>query len=226
MTLKLYFHPLASFCWKALIAFYENGTAFEPIIVNHGDEASLAAFKAVWPLAKMPVLVDEGRGCTVAESTVVVEYLDTHYPGRSPLIPRQPDRAWQARMWDRVLDNHVHESMQKIVLDRLRPSGESDAFGVEQARDQLREMYGFLDSSLGAGPWTTGQNFTLADCSAAPALFYADTVEPIGTAHEKLSAYLDRLMARASFARVLQEAEPYFEMFPLERKPEIARAAG
>lgn len=226
MTLKLYFHPLASFCWKALVALYENGTPFQPVIVNHGDDASLAAFKTVWPLAKMPVLVDEARGCTVAESTIVVEYLDVNYPGGARLIPRDPDRAWRVRMWDRIFDSYVQEPMQKIVIDRLRPQGANDAFGVEQAQVQLREIYEFIDRSLDTEGWMIGGEFTLADCSAAPALFYADTVEPIGPAHEKLSAYLDRLAARPSFERVLKEAEPYFEMFPLEHKPQINRAAG
>lgn len=226
MTLKLYFHPLASYCWKALIAFYENGASFEPVFVDPGDAASRSAFEAVWPLAKMPVLRDEARGCTVAESTVVVEYLDANYPGRSPLIPRDPDSAWRVRMWDRVFDNYVQEPMGRIVHDRLRPAGEGDAFGVERARAQLREIYGFLDRSLGAGSWMAGDAFTLADCSAAPALFYADTAEPVGTSHKELSAYLGRLMARPSFARTLKEAEPYFEMFPLERKPQLSRAAG
>lgn len=223
MSLTLHFHPLASFCWKALIALYETATPFEQVIVNHGDEASLSAFKTVWPLAKMPVLVDDARGCTVAESTIVVEYLDANYPGASPLIPRDPDYAWQVRMWDRLFDHYVHEPMQKVVIDRLRPQGANDTMGVEQARTQLREIYGFIERSLETAPLMTG-GFTLADCSAAPALFYGDTVEPVGQGHPKLSAYLDRLMARASFARVLAEAEPFFEMFPLERKPSIARA--
>lgn len=226
MTLKLYFHPLASFCWKPLIALYENAAAFEPVIVNLGDEASRTAFAAVWPLAKMPVLRDEARDCTVAESSIVVEYLDAHYPGGTRLLPEDPDRAWRARMWDRVFDHYVQEPMQKIVIDRLRPSGKSDAFGVEQAEMQIRGIYDFLDRSLGTAPWMTGGDFTLADCSAAPALFYANTVVPIDSPHKKLPAYLDRLMERASFARVLEEAEPYFEMFPLERKPQITRVAG
>ena len=222
MSLKLYFHPLASFCHKALIALYENGITFEPAIVDLGDEASSAAFRAIWPMAKMPVLRDDARDCTVAESTIVVEYLDTHYPGATRLVPADPDAAWQTRMWDRFFDGYVQQPMQKIVADRLRPAGSSDAFGVEQARAQLHEAYAVLAGELGANTWMLGDAFTLADCSAAPALFYAHTVEPIG-AQGKLAAYLDRLMARPSFARVLEEAEPYFELFPLEPKPRIAR---
>ena len=223
MSLKLYFHPLASFCHKALIALYENGTPFEPVIVDLMDEASSAAFRVVWPMAKMPVLRDEARDRTVAESTIVVEYLDAHYPGATRFVPADPDAAWQTRMWDRFFDGYVQQPMQKIVIDRLRPAGSSDAFGVEQARARLREAYTVLEAEIGAKTWMLGDAFTLADCSAAPALFYANTVEPFGATQQNLAAYLDRLMARPSFARVLEEAEPYFRFFPLERKPRIAR---
>lgn len=224
MTLKFYFHPLSSYCWKALIALYENGTDFEPVLVDPGDPDSRAAFEAVWPLAKMPALRDEARSCTVAESTVVVEYLDTNYPGRTPLIPRDADAAWRARMWDRLFDCYVQGPLQTMVSERLRPAGNNDLFGVERAKAELTKIYGFMDGALG-GEWATGGTFTLADCSAAPALFYTDLIVSL-TSHRNLSAYLDRLIARPSFARVLREAEPYFEMFPLEHKPQIARAAG
>jgi len=222
MPLKLYFHPLASFCHKALIALYENGIPFEPVVVDLMNEASSAAFRAIWPMAKMPVLRDEARDRTVAESTVIVEYLDAHYPGATRFLPADPDGAWQARMWDRFFDGYVQQPMQKVVGDRLRPAGRSDAFGVEQARAQLQEAYAVIEQEIGAKTWMIGDAFTLADCSAAPALFYANTVAPFGGTHRSLEAYLDRLMARSSFARVLEEAEPYFQLFPLERKPRIA----
>jgi glutathione S-transferase len=226
MSLKLYFHPLASFCHKALIALYENGTAFEPIMVDLGDAASRAAFKAVWPMMKMPVLRDEARDRTVAESTIVIEYLDAYYPGATRFLPADADHAWQARMWDRFYDHYVQEPMQKIVVDRLRPAGGNDPHGVEQAKAQLRDAYAVLEPAMDAKAWAIGDAFTLADCAAAPALFYANTVAPFGDTHGNLSAYLDRLMARPSFARVLAEAEPYFPLFPLERKPEIGRRGG
>jgi glutathione S-transferase len=222
MSLKLYFHPLASFCWKALIAFYENGTPFSPILVDLGDPTSRAAFRAVWPIAKMPVLRDEGRDRTVAEATVVIEYLDLHYQGATRFVPDDADGAWQARMWDRVFDHYVHEPMQKIVTDRLRPAGANDRHGVELARAQLRESYDMLERDLQARPWAMGDAFGLADCAAAPALFYANTVEPFGEAHPMLEAYLRRLIARPSFRRVLKEAEPYFPLFPMETKPRIS----
>jgi glutathione S-transferase len=221
MSLKLYFHPLASFCHKALIALYENDVAFEPVIVDLTDAASSAAFRAVWPMAKMPVLRDDARDRTVAESTIVVEYLDACYPGPTRFLPADPDRAWQTRMWDRFFDHYVQEPMQKIVTDRLRPTGRNDPYGVAQAQTQLREAYALIESRMGANTWMMGDAFTLADCAAAPALFYANTVAPIGETHGKLRAYLSRLMARPSFARVLKEAEPYFRLFPMEKKPQI-----
>jgi glutathione S-transferase len=223
MTLELYFHPLASFCQKALIAFYENGIRFTPVMVDLGDEASRAAFRAVWPMAKMPVLRDGARACTVAESTIIIEYLDTHYPGATRFVPGDPDAAWRTRMWDRFYDHYVQEPMQKTVTDRLRPAGSNDAHGVAQARAQLAEAYAVVEQEIAARTWMTGDGFSLADCAAAPALFYADTVVPIGPTQPRLAAYRDRLMARPSFARVLEEAEPYFELFPMERKPQLGR---
>jgi glutathione S-transferase len=226
VALKLYFHPLASFCHKALIALYENGTPFEPVVVDLGDEASSAAFRAVRPMAKMPVLRDEARDRTVAESTIVVEYLDNWYPGATRFVPADPDAAWQTRMWDRFFDGYLQQPMQKIVTDRLRPAGRNDAWGAEQARAQLQEAYAVIEQEMVARTWMVGDAFTLADCAAAPALFYADTVAPISKTHPNLQAYLDRLKARPSFARVLEEAEPHFGLFPMERKPSIARRDG
>jgi glutathione S-transferase len=222
MSLELYFHPLASFCHKALIALYENGTRFVPIVVDLMDEASSAAFRAIWPMAKMPVLRDQARDRTVAESTIVVEYLDAYYPGATRFLPEDPDDAWQTRMWDRFFDHYIQHPMQTIVTDRLRPAGSSDALGVEQARVQLHEAYAVIEREIAAKTWMIGDAFTLADCSAAPALFYANTVAPFGETQKKLAAYLGRLMARPSFRRVLEEAEPYFALFPMERKPRLA----
>jgi glutathione S-transferase len=222
MALELYFHPLASFCHKALIALYENGTPFEPIVVDLGNEASSAAFRALWPMAKMPVLRDDARDCTVAESTIVVEYLDAHYPGTTWFVPADPDGAWQTRMWDRFFDHYIQHPMQKVVTDRLRPAGMSDALGVEEAKAQLHQAYAVIEQEIGAKTWMIGDAFTLADCSAAPALFYANTVAPFGATQTSLAAYLGRLMARPSFRRVLEEAEPYFALFPMERKPRLA----
>ena len=223
MSLKLHFHPLASFCHKALIALYENGTPFEPVIVDLGDPESSAKFRALWPMTKMPVLEDTARGRIVPESTIVVEYLDRFYPGPTRLVPEEPDLAWQTRLWDRFYDCYVQEPMQKIVLDRLRPEGNRDQHGVEQAKKQLRSAYDMLEGEMRSKTWAMGEIFTMADCAAAPALFYANAVVPFGEQHGNAAAYLDRLMARPSFARVLEEAEPYFKNFPLDRKPQISR---
>jgi glutathione S-transferase len=222
MSLKLYFHPLSSFCHKALIALYENDTPFEPVVVNFADERSRADFTAVWPMAKMPVLEDEGRGHVVAESTTIVEYLDVFHPGPTRLVPADPDRAWQVRMWDRVFDNYLELPLQKIVSNAIRPPGTApDELGIAQAQAQIRQAYRLLEDRLITTAWAIGPSFTLADCGAAPALFYANTIVPIGAAEKKLAAYLDRLMARPSYARILKEAEPFFSMFPLDPKPRL-----
>jgi glutathione S-transferase len=216
MSLQLYFHPLASFCHKALIAFYENGIPFEPVIVDLADAASRAAFRAVWPMAKMPVLRDDARDRTVAESTIIVEYLDAFYPGTTRFLPADRDRAWQTRTWDRVYDHYVQEPMQKIVGDRLRPAGDRDAFGVAQAKARLQTAYAMIDAEMATQMWAAGETFTAADCAAAPALFYARLVLPFGDAHLNLARYFARLMDRPSFARAVAEAKPYFGLFPQE----------
>lgn len=212
MTVRLYYHPLASFCWKALIALYENETPFEPILVDLGDEASRAAFLAVYPVGKFPVIEEGGR--IVPGSSSVIEYLAAHHPGKAQLVPQDADAALDVRIWDRFHDSYVHEQMQKIVLDRLRPEDQTDPTGVAQAREQIRSSYAILDREMADREWAAGEWFSMADCAAAPALFYANKVEGIGPEHDNVTCYLDRLKARPSFARVLAEAEPYFKFFP------------
>ncbi len=214
MALKLYFHPLASFCWKALIALYENDTPFEPHIVDLGDEAARAAFFKLSPIGKMPVLRDDARNLTIPEATIVIEYLSLHYPGPVRLVPADPDLAWQTRLRDRFYDLYVHEPMQRIVLDKLRPEGMSDPHGVEAAKAQLKSAYDLVEQEMGANTWAIGDAFSMADCAAAPALFYANKVMPFGDAHGKVAGYLERLTRRPSFARTLAEAQPYFKLFP------------
>ncbi|MCO5081709.1 MAG: glutathione S-transferase family protein [Rhizobiaceae bacterium] len=212
MTVRLYYHPLASFCWKALIALYENETPFEPIPVDLGDEASRAAFLAVYPVGKFPVIEEGGR--IVPGSSSVIEYLAAHHPGKVRLVPEDADAALDVRIWDRFYDSYLHEQMQKIVLDRLRPEDQTDPTGVAQAREQIRSSYAILDREMADREWAAGEWFSMADCAAAPALFYASKVEGIGPEHDNVTRYLDRLKARPSFARVLAEAEPYFKFFP------------
>jgi glutathione S-transferase len=214
MSLKLHFHPLASFCHKVLIALYENDTPFTSNVVDLSSEAERAALLQMWPIGKFPVLRDAAREQTVPESTIIIEYLDRHYPGTTRFIPADADRAWQTRLRDRFYDHYVHEPMQKIVGDRLRPEGKKDPHGVEEARARLRISYGMIDQEMTARRWAMGEEFSLADCAAAPALFFANEVMPFGDGHGNVAAYLTRLKARPSYARVLQEAEPYFAMFP------------
>ena len=213
MTLRLHYHPLSSYCWKVLIALYEAGVTFEPVFVDLGKAEDREAFYKLWPIGKFPVLEDTARDWMVPESSIIIEYLDRHHGGT--LIPADADRARQVRMRDRFFDLHIHTHMQKITGDRLRPAGSKDPLGVEQARAQMRTALTLVESDIGEH-WGMGDVFTLADCAAAPALFYADKVSPLASEFPKTNAYLERLKARPSFARTLKEAEPYFGMFPKE----------
>lgn len=214
MTIKLYYHPLASYCWKALIALYDNETPFEKQSVDLMDLREREAFARLSPFTKFPVLEDTVRGTRIAESTTIIEYLTLHYPANTPLIPADPHAAFQVRRLDRLFDLYVHEQMQKIVADINRPAGAKDPTGVAQARSILARAYDVLEAELGAEQWAAGATFSMADCAAAPALYYANRVAPLGAAHAKLTAYLDRLHRRPSFARVFEEAQPYLPMFP------------
>ena len=214
MSLKLYFHPLSSFCWKALIALYENGTPFTPVSVDLSNEIERAALLKLWPIGKFPVLRDDATDRTVPESSIIIEYLDNQYPGPTRFIPAEARLALQTRPRDRFYDLYVHLPMQKIVGDRFRPEGSKDPHGVTEAKARIQSCYAMIDKEVAARTWAMGDAFTIADCAASPALFYANKVVPFGDAHTNLAAYFERLKARPSFARVLKEAEPYFAMFP------------
>jgi glutathione S-transferase len=215
MALVLYYHPLSSFCHKVLLGLYENETAFEARRVDLGDERSSAEMLSFWPMGKIPVLRDERRQRTIPETSIIIEYLAQHYPGRTALVPADPELALEARLWDRFFDHYVSAPMQKLVGDRLRPSGSEDPAGVEQAKATLRRAYDLAERQLTSRTWAIGDGFSMADCAAAPALFYADIVLPFSQAHPRLAAYFERLVGRASFARVIEEARPYFDLFPL-----------
>jgi len=214
MSLVYHYHPLSSFCWKPLIALYENGTEFTPKLVNPGDPDSRAAFAALWPVAKMPVLEDEAHALVIAETSIIIDYLDRHHRGSVRFVPDDPDRAREIRFWDRICDLYLQLPMQKIVGDRLRPEGRKDPFGVAEARTLLATALGVVEAHVSERRWMAGAEFTLADCAAAPALFYADKVMPLAGAWPNATALLERLKARPSFARVLDEAAPYFQYFP------------
>ena len=216
MTLKLYFHPFSSFCQKVLIALYESDTPFEREIVDLMNPASAAAFKKMWPIGKFPVLRDESTDQTIPESSIIIEYLAEHYPGRSELVPRDRDLAREVRFSDRFFDLYVQLPMQKIVADRFRPEGESDSHGIEQARNQLRTALGVIEHKLVSKTWAIGDSFTMADCAAAPALFYANLAVPFDKDYKQAASYLDRLMQRPSFARCIEEAKPYRQFFPIK----------
>jgi glutathione S-transferase len=214
MSLTLHFHPLASYCWKPLIALYENGTPFVPNLVDLGNEAERAALLKLWPIGKFPVLRDEARDRTVPESSIIVEYLDRHYPGATAFIPGDPDLALQTRLRDRFYDLYLHLPMQKVIADRMRPEGKKDPHGAEEARAQLRTSYRMVDAQMAGNVWAMGDAFGLADCAAFAPLFYGNMVEPFGDGNKNVTAYFERLKARPSVARVLAEAEPYFNMVP------------
>jgi len=214
MSLTFHYHPLASYCWKVLIALYENDVPFEPKIVDLGDAAERTAFFALSPIGKMPVLEDKARGAVVPETSVIIDYLDLHYPGPIRFVPGDPDAAWRTRVLDRFFDCYVQESMQKIVLDNLRPAGARDPYGVDEARRNLVARYAFLERELADRRWAMGDAFALADCAAMPALHYANRVQPFEATHPNLAGYLARLQDRPSVIRVLDEAAPYFRFFP------------
>jgi glutathione S-transferase len=215
MSLTLHFHPLSSYCQKVLIALYEKGTPFERQIVNLGDPESAAAFRRLWPVGKMPGLHDSAGDRAIPESSIIIEYLEQNYPGGTPLIPAEPAAALHTRLADRFYDLHVHDPMQRIVGDRLRPEDRRDPYGVEMAKARLRASYAIVDNEMAkqARTWATGDAFTLADCAAAPPLFFANRLVPFA-GHRHLAAYFDRLSRRPSVARTFSEAEPFLKLFP------------
>jgi glutathione S-transferase len=213
MSLTLYFHPLSSYCQKVLIALYEAGTPFATVVVNFADPESAASFRKLWPVGKMPVLRDAERDQTVPESSIIIEYLGQHYPRGTALIPSDPGLALRTRLVDRFYDLYVHDPMQRIVGDRLRPEDKRDPYGVEMARATLEKSYDLIDAEMAGQTWAAGDAFTLADCAAAPPLFFASKLVPFGDRHN-LSAYFRRLSRRPSVARAFNEAEPYLKFFP------------
>ena len=210
MSLALYAHPFSSYCQKVLVALYENGTAFEYRKLESAE--AMAELAERWPIRKFPLLVDDGR--SVIEATCIIEYLDLHHPGRQRLIPQNADAALQVRFLDRFFDNYVATPQQKIVFDALRPADRHDPHGVGEARKMLDTAYAWLDQHMAGREWVAGDAFTLADCGAAPFLFYADWTHRIA-AFGNVHAYRKRLLARPSFARAVDEARPYRKLFPL-----------
>lgn len=213
MTLKLYAHPFSSYCQKALLAFYENAIPFEYCLLAPEQDQILADFAALWPIKRFPLLADDTR--TVFEATIIIEYLGLHYPGPVQLLPTDPDAALNVRMLDRFFDNYVMTPMQKIVADKLREENDRDSYGVNDARQKLDIAYRWLNNTMKDRKWVAGTAFSLADCAAAPSLFYADWAHPIADEFAEVRAYRERLLARPSVARAVDEARPYRYFFPL-----------
>jgi len=218
MSLTFFYHPLASFCWKVQIALYENDTPFTGSIVNLGDKAGSAQFFALAPMGKMPVLRDESRNRTVPETSIIIEYLDRHYPGRQRMLPLDAELRLDARLWDRFFDLYVQVPMQKIVADHMRPADAKDPAGVADATATLRKAYDVLEQQLAGRTWVVGDEFTIADAAASPALFYSSMVVPFAETHAHLMQYFDRLVARDAFKRVIREAGPYFQYYPFRER--------
>jgi glutathione S-transferase len=208
--LTLYGHPISSFTWKVLIALHENATPFDFITV---DQNTYADFIAKWPMGKFPILLDSDRNTMTTETSVIIEYLDINYPGRTRFIPKDLDAALEVRRWDRVFD-HLNTTMSKTVVDNIRPEGQRDPYGVEEAKRIMRGIYGVVETQLGDREFIVGSQFTMADCAAAPALWYSARNVPLGGAFPRIAAYLERLKSRPSFARALKESEPLFHMYP------------
>lgn len=214
--LKLYYHPLSSFCWKATIALYENDTPFEKIVVNLQEDASRRAFLEVWPIGQFPVVKDETRDRLVPESSIIIEYLDDHYRGRTRFIPEDMDKAREVRMRDRFFDLHVQVPMQHIMDDRWRKDEDKNRIGVEKMCARITTALDMIESDVGRN-WAMGEDFTMADIAAMPALFYANVAMPFGDARPKTLAYLARLKKRPSIARTLKDAAPFLkDVFGIE----------
>jgi glutathione S-transferase len=212
-AVTLHYHPLSSYCQKVLIALDALGVDVDKRLLNLGDPEERAAHLALWPTGKMPLLVDQGR--PIPETSIIIEYLQRHHaaPGRT-LIPPDPDAALNVRLWDRLFDLYVMTPMQALTADLLRPEGDRDAFGVAEAREKLLSAYAFIDRHLEGNTWVSGEEFSMADCAAAPALFYAVTYVPLPPPHEHLAAYFERLMTHPSVARAIDQARPWFRFYP------------
>jgi glutathione S-transferase len=213
MSLTLYYHPLSSYCHKVLIALYEHAVDFDKRIIDLGNAAEKAELQALWPIGKFPVIHDHTGQCDVAESTIIIEYLDHYFAGQNRLIPGNWDTALEVRLWDRVCDNYLQTPLQQIVLDRILGANGN----LTQQRATLQTVYSMFDRQLASNSWLASAEFSLADCSAAPALFYASTLERIPDELGHLNAYFERLTNRPSVQRVIEEARPYFSFYPFEQ---------
>jgi glutathione S-transferase len=213
MALQLYAHPFSSYCQKALIALYENAIPFDYKQLDHSNAQIMAELESLWPFKKFPVLKDNDT--VVREASIIVEYLQLNYPGPVQLLPSDPKSALEVRFMDRFFDNYLATPQQKIVFDAIYGADDRDPHGVAQARCVLDTAYAWLDEKMQGREWAAGSGFTLADCGAAPFLFYADWTHRIDAKFSNVIAYRKRLLARPSFARAVDEARPFRKFFPL-----------
>jgi glutathione S-transferase len=211
MSLTLYSHPFSSYCQKALIAFWENDIPFT--YRNLEEPGAADELKALWPINRFPVLVDGGR--TIVESSIIIEHLDRHHPGATRFLPSDPDAALEVRFLDRFFDQYVMTAMQGPVFEALRSEATRKDEAMDKAQATLDVAYAWLEARLQGRTWAAGESFTLADCAAAPSLFYADWVHRIGPQFPRLREYRSQLLARPSFARAVDEGRPYRAYFPL-----------
>lgn len=214
MALVLHYHPLSSYCHKVLIALNEMDLPFEGRLLNLGEAKQKDAFLALWPTGKMPLLEDAGRA--VPESSVIIEYLQQQYPDTTRLLSADPAACLAVRLWGRLSDQYVMTPMQVVVAQQLRAPAERDEQATQQARATLAMAYDLIERQLGEQEWLAGADFSLADCAATPALFYARTIAPFGEQRGRLSAYFERLLTRPSVARVLDEAGPFLQYYPFQ----------
>lgn len=215
MSLQLLSHPLSSYCHKVLIALYEMGLPFEAKMVNFGDQAERTAFTKLWPTSKIPLLVDNGK--PVPETSVMIEYLQQRHAPEAQLLPRDATTCLEARLWDRLFDNYVMTPVQSIVGQQLREEAARDPVATSSSKTNLAMAYGMIEQHFADGrEWAAGNNFSIAECAAAPSLFYASTLVPFGDDQKHLDAYFERLVARASVKRVLDEAKPWFQYYPFQ----------
>ncbi|WP_259781862.1 glutathione S-transferase family protein [Aestuariispira ectoiniformans] len=213
MSLLLYGHPFSSYTQKALIALYENDTAFEFRLISPETPEHGAEWLRRWPLRKFPILVDGDR--TIAETSIIIEYLQLNHPGPIGLLPEDPAAALDVRFMDRFFDLHVMSAGQHAVNGALTGNPDRREEGLATAIEKLEMAYAWLEDRLAGRTWACGEEFTLADCAAGPSLFYADWIHRISEDFPQLRAYRTRLLARPSFARAVEEARPYRPLFPL-----------
>jgi glutathione S-transferase len=210
--LRLYAHPFSSFCWKVQIALDADGQAYDYRNVDPAFPGVMDELKALWPIAKFPVLVDEGA--IIAETSCIIEHLQARHPGPNRWIP-EGEMGRRVRFLDRFFDLHIQGNMQPSVNHALRPEGQGDSYGAAQGIKSLRVAYDWLEANLPDSEWAAGETFTMADCAAAPALFYADWVEGIGDKRPRLQAYRARLLAHPAVSKSVEGARPYRHYFPL-----------